>query len=135
MSRRNSPRPTDLASELPPISYVWETPNRRPRRAEWDKDWQATWGARIIGATTAPAPTVSLPGPVEEALESLTQAINLGTGLNHPSDKKHAGRTIARLRQEGHSFDPVEVRRWAQRNGWSSSAAADLEKVARKATR
>ena len=35
MSRR-SPRPTDLASDLPPISYVWETPNRRPRRAEWD---------------------------------------------------------------------------------------------------
>jgi type IV secretory pathway VirD2 relaxase len=36
MSRRYSPRPTDLASELPPISYIWETPNRRPRRAEWD---------------------------------------------------------------------------------------------------
>ncbi|UGY30250.1 relaxase/mobilization nuclease domain-containing protein (plasmid) [Bradyrhizobium septentrionale] len=36
MSRRSSPRPTDLTSELPPISYVWETPNRRPRRAEWD---------------------------------------------------------------------------------------------------
>lgn len=36
MSRRYSPRPTDPASELPPISYVWETPNRRPRRAEWD---------------------------------------------------------------------------------------------------
>src|SRR4051794_39951704 len=35
MSRR-SPRPIDLASELAPISYVWETPNRRPRRAEWD---------------------------------------------------------------------------------------------------
>ncbi|MBR0883027.1 MULTISPECIES: relaxase/mobilization nuclease domain-containing protein [Bradyrhizobium] len=35
MSRR-SPRPADLDSELPPISYVWETPNRRPRRAEWD---------------------------------------------------------------------------------------------------
>ena len=36
MSRRNSPRPNDLPAELPPISYVWETPNRRPRRAEWD---------------------------------------------------------------------------------------------------
>ncbi|UPK30999.1 relaxase/mobilization nuclease domain-containing protein [Bradyrhizobium sp. 195] len=36
MSRRKPPRPTDLASGLPPISYVWETPNRRPRRAEWD---------------------------------------------------------------------------------------------------
>ena len=36
MSRRDPPRPTDLVSELPPISYVWETPNRRPRPAEWD---------------------------------------------------------------------------------------------------
>lgn len=35
MSRR-SRRPADLVPELPPISYVWETPNRRPRRAEWD---------------------------------------------------------------------------------------------------
>ncbi|MEY9365375.1 type IV secretory pathway VirD2 relaxase [Bradyrhizobium yuanmingense] len=35
MSRRSS-RPNDLAAELPPISYVWETPNRRPGRAEWD---------------------------------------------------------------------------------------------------
>ncbi|TYL70623.1 relaxase/mobilization nuclease domain-containing protein [Bradyrhizobium cytisi] len=26
----------DLLAELPAISYVWETPNRRPRRAEWD---------------------------------------------------------------------------------------------------
>ncbi|GAB1715030.1 MAG: hypothetical protein NTAFB05_00720 [Nitrobacter sp.] len=99
------------------------------------KDWQATWGAQIVGVTTAPTPAGSLPAPVEAALQSLTQAINLGTGLNHPSDKKHAERTIARLRQEGHSFDPVEVRRWAQRNGWSSSAAVDLEAVARKSTR
>ncbi|SFQ30262.1 Type IV secretory pathway, VirD2 components (relaxase) [Bradyrhizobium sp. Ghvi] len=30
------PQPADLVTELPPISYVWETPNRRPRRAEWD---------------------------------------------------------------------------------------------------
>ncbi len=44
MSRRYSPRPTDLASELPPISYVWETPNRRPRRAEWDIPDPATPG-------------------------------------------------------------------------------------------
>lgn len=36
MSRRHSPRPNDPAPELPPISYVWETPNQRPRRAEWD---------------------------------------------------------------------------------------------------
>lgn len=36
MIRRRSPKQADLLAELPPISYVWETPNRRPRRAEWD---------------------------------------------------------------------------------------------------
>jgi type IV secretory pathway VirD2 relaxase len=36
MTRRRSPQQADLLAELPPISYVWETPNRRPRRAEWD---------------------------------------------------------------------------------------------------
>jgi type IV secretory pathway VirD2 relaxase len=36
LSRPRSLRPTDLVAELPPISYVWETPNRRPKRAEWD---------------------------------------------------------------------------------------------------
>jgi hypothetical protein len=36
MTRRRSPKQGDLLAELPPISYVWETPNRRPRRAEWD---------------------------------------------------------------------------------------------------
>ncbi|MEK9285304.1 hypothetical protein MTR72_37820 [Bradyrhizobium sp. ISRA442] len=96
------------------------------------KEWQATWGAQTLGATTTPLPVSSLPGPAEEALRRLTQAINLSTGLNHPLDKKHAERAIAQLRQEGHSIDPVEIRRWAQRNGWSSSAAADLEAIARK---
>lgn len=36
MTRRRSPRQADLLVELPPISYVWETPIRRPRRAEWE---------------------------------------------------------------------------------------------------
>lgn len=36
MNRRSTSGPADVTSELPPISYVWETPNRRPRRAEWD---------------------------------------------------------------------------------------------------
>src|ERR1700737_5568858 len=36
MIRRRSPQAAALPAELPPIAYVWETPNRRPRRAEWD---------------------------------------------------------------------------------------------------
>ncbi len=95
-------------------------------------EWQTTWGAHTVGSSNPPSPVNNLPGPVEEALRQLTQAINLGTGLSHLSDKKNAERTMARIREEGHSFDPVEIRRWAQRNGWSSSAAADLETIARK---
>jgi type IV secretory pathway VirD2 relaxase len=36
MSRRRASPRTDLLAELPAISYVWETPIRRPRRAEWE---------------------------------------------------------------------------------------------------
>jgi hypothetical protein len=36
VSRRRTPHRPNLLVELPPISYVWETPNRRPRRPEWD---------------------------------------------------------------------------------------------------
>lgn len=96
------------------------------------QEWQATWHPETVGPKTHNTSPSSLPKAVEEALHQLTKAINLGTGLGHPSDKKHAERTIDRLRADGHSFDPAEVRRWAQRNGWSSDAAADLEAVARK---
>ena len=96
------------------------------------KEWQATWNPQIVGAETQNIPSGNLPDAVEKALSRLTQTINLGTGLGHPSDKKHAERTIDKLRADGHSFDPAEIRRCAQRHGWSSSAAADLEGVAQK---
>jgi hypothetical protein len=88
--------------------------------------------ATAIGTGAVEAPPDTLSEPVEEALKQLTSTINLGTGLGHPLDKKHAERTIDKLRSEGHSFDPAEIRRWAQRNNWSSGAAADLEAIARK---
>jgi aspartyl-tRNA synthetase len=96
------------------------------------QEWKATWHAQTIGPKSEEAQPSSLSKPVEEALTRLTDLINLSTGLGHPSDKQHAERTFEKLRSEGHSFDPAEIRRWAQRNNWSSGAAADLEAVARK---
>jgi hypothetical protein len=96
------------------------------------QEWHAIWNPETIGPRTQNPLASSLPTPVEEALSRLTQTINLGTGLSHPSDRKHAERVIANLHAGGHSFEPVEVRRWAQRNGWSSNAAAELEVLARK---
>lgn len=99
------------------------------------EEWQATWKPETIGPATIPTPTSTLTAPVEEALSRLTQHINLGTGLGHPSDKQHAIRVMGNLIAEGHSFDPADVHHWAQRHGWSSKSAADLETIAKKAGR
>lgn len=96
------------------------------------QEWRATWHPETVGANVQNIPLSTLPKPVEDALRQLTKAVNLGTGLNHPSDRKRAEHTINDLRADGFSFDHAEVRRWAQRNGWSSSAAEDLESIARK---
>lgn len=103
-----------------------------PWNDEEGQEWQATWNPEIVGPATQSAPLSNLPDPVEKALRRLTDVINLSTGLGHPSDKRHAERTIDNLRADGHLFDPAEIRRWAQRNGWSSKAAAALETIARK---
>ncbi|MHC2374869.1 type IV secretory pathway VirD2 relaxase [Bradyrhizobium diazoefficiens] len=76
MSRR-SPRPTDLASELPPISYVWETPNRRPRRAEWDISDPATPGR------LTPAMRAKLERIVRRAPEVMVKITGRTKGVAH----------------------------------------------------
>ncbi|MDA9538789.1 hypothetical protein ACM41_22005 [Bradyrhizobium sp. CCBAU 21362] len=96
------------------------------------QEWKDTWRPQTIGAKGEEAQPSSLSEPVEEALRQLTGMINLSTGLSHPLDKQHEQRTFEKLRSKGHAYDPAEIRRWAQRNNWSSSAAADLEAVARK---
>jgi hypothetical protein len=95
-------------------------------------EWLATWQATVIGPNNWSVPSSTLTAPVEAALSSLTQNINLSTGLGHPSDKASAVRTIGNLRAAGQHFDPREIRRWARRHGWSSKAASDLEALASK---
>jgi hypothetical protein len=104
-----------------------------PWSEEEGKEWQATWNPQIVGAETQNVAAGKLPEAVEKALNELTQSINLGTKVwSDPSDKQHAEETIDRLLAEEHSLDPVEVGRWARRNGWTSRAAANLEAVVRK---
>jgi hypothetical protein len=96
------------------------------------QEWQATWQPETIGPSTWKAAAAALPNEVEDALMQLTRSINLGTGLNHPSDKAHARSVIARLQKTGHSLEPAEIKRWARRHSWSSHAAAELETIAKK---
>jgi type IV secretory pathway VirD2 relaxase len=77
MSRRHSPRPTDPASELPPLSYVWETPNRRPRRAEWDIPDPAAPGR------LTPAMRAKLERIVRRAPEVMVKITGRTKGVGH----------------------------------------------------
>lgn len=65
------------------------------------------------------------------ALKSLTSAVNLSSGLSHPSDWDNAVLTFRRLRDSRINFDPELVEAWAMANGWSSKDATDLGSVAR----
>lgn len=94
--------------------------------------WKNIWQPQTIGPTGTPPQVAQLEQPVIDALRALTDVINLGTGLNHPSDKQHAKNTITKLRRDGHIIDATAIRDWALHNNWSSGAAADLEKIARK---
>ena len=76
MSRR-PPRPTDLASELPPISYVWETPNRRPRRTEWDIPDPA------VPSRLTPATRAKLERIVRRAPEVMVKITGRTKGVAH----------------------------------------------------
>lgn len=77
MRRRYLPRPSDLASDLPPISYVWETPNRRPRRAEWDIPDQAAPGR------LTPAMRAKLERIVRRAPEVMVKITGRTKGVAH----------------------------------------------------
>jgi hypothetical protein len=76
-----------------------------------------------------PEPSISDP-VVRIAIEHLTQSVNLGTGLSHPSDKAHAVETFRILRKGGHRWDSDEVHAWALAHGWETRGAADLRKYA-----
>lgn len=69
---------------------------------------------------------------VAAALDSLTNLVNLSSGISHPLDKPKAVWTFKLLRDAGETFTPDEIRAGASHRGWRSDHAADLADVAQK---
>ena len=88
------------------------------------------WGANYLGSATPPSP-IDLAPAIISALEDLSHTVNLSTGLLHPSDKRDAQQTFARLRTAHLCWNPEEVEKWAARAGWSASGANELAIMAR----
>lgn len=102
----------------------------------WNETDVATWAAGVGavdllgGGTTAP-PAVD-DTMVLGALRSLTNSVNLSTGIAHPSDRDKAIETFKRLRSTGHLYDPATVEAWAVAHGWGARHAASLRKMAQE---
>lgn len=99
------------------------------------QDWIGTWAPSFIGGLRAAEPVSGMSPLVEESLGSLTRRVNLSTGLGHPNDRAAAQEILRRLKKVGENLDPVEIRRWAARNGWSSGHADDLKELAERESR
>lgn len=98
--------------------------------AEWKRAWNPR-DPRTGEAVGQGQATVSSP-LVERALLSLTQSVNMSTGITHPSDEQHAKRLLKALTLCGEPLDEMEIRTWAMSRGWEPRHAGDLGSLAGK---
>lgn len=97
------------------------------------EDWKQTWNAQILGNENSQPNELAFSDPVvEEALKSLTNTVNLSTGLGHPLDRDAAIWLFRRLKKAQIYYNPIEIKTWLVHHGWSSSHAEDVRDVAEK---
>lgn len=94
--------------------------------------WVATWAPQELGSSVPAPRAISIKNPVVvEALKTLTQTVNLSTGISHPSDRQAAINLFHRLREAGEQFNPSEVRAWlVSQGGWSPQDADQVRSIA-----
>lgn len=93
--------------------------------------WAQKWDVQAHGSIIQGA-EVELTADVIAELQGLTKAINLSTGLAHPSDKERAVTLFKKLKSKKVTWVPEEVDKWAVRNGWSVRDATELTDLSRK---
>lgn len=102
----------------------------------WLKDegvsWISTWSPTVIGSKTWQVQSSTIPEYIVEELSTLTNIINLSTGLSHPSDKTTAERILKRIKSNGYKLNAEDVRKWAIKNNWQPRHAEQLNKLVLK---
>jgi hypothetical protein len=94
-------------------------------------EWLRAHQARDLTGRSPQYQAPSLADPVVlEAMQSLTQVINLETGIDHSLDRAKAVQTFWALLAGRHDFSGTEIYRWAVANGWKERGAEGLRKVA-----
>jgi hypothetical protein len=99
--------------------------------AEIDGWRRARNAVDILTGTTSTAP-ITIDAVVAIAIQHLTDAVNLSSGLSHPMDKARAVDTFRLLRKAKYSWDSDEIRIWALGHGWDNRGANELAGVAQR---
>ena len=94
--------------------------------------WVKRWGVIVHGQERQVQAPLIDDEVLVRALETLTQVINLSTGLGHPRDKQIADEILRILRAKGHADPTTNIRSWAIRKGWKPDHAVKLEVLSRK---
>lgn len=93
--------------------------------------WIKAWGAEEFGGTAPKAEKPPLDPVVVAALKTLTETVNLSTGITHPSDKMAALDTFRILVGHRVSYHPEAVRAWlVGQGGWSPRDADAVQEIA-----
>lgn len=92
--------------------------------------WASAVGAvDLLGLGTVDPPLLDDP-LVLGALRTLTNGVNLSSGLTHPSDWDRAVEMFRELRRRGRHLDGQAIETWALANGWSYRYAEQVGKLA-----
>lgn len=95
-------------------------------------DWSQRWGVVVHGEKQQEPATLIEDQTVVKALETLTQIVNLSTGLGNPRDKEHANTVLRILRAKGHADPSPHIKSWAIQHGWRPKDGLALEELSRK---
>lgn len=120
----------DMLDDIPGISHILVVPSNL-QEVEY---WIDTWMAPEIDTPSHPRQRGAVQNPVVvEALKTLTDFINVSTGISNPSDRQAAVDLFRRLKEAGEDFNPSEVRAWLVRDGrWGSRDADDVKSIAER---
>ena len=97
------------------------------------EEWIQIWNAQELGKEDNRRSESEFSDlVVEAALKSLTNRVNLSTGLGHPLDRDAAIWLFRKLKQANIKYSPIEIKGWLVRHGWRSEYANDVKEVAAK---
>lgn len=99
------------------------------------EDWALATGAVDLLGQTARR-SVDIDDEVMlGALRSLTDSVNLSSGISHPMDRDRAIETFKVLRRTGRRIDPRHASAWAMAHGWTAAHASRLGSLIKEINR